>query len=231
MKKLAFAAGALALILAAAAPSLGAAHNHAGHAKGKAAAPAPITAPAGDYVLDKSHASLTFRVKHLGLSMYTARFADFNAALTIDPKNPAAARLTATVNPASVRTDYPGDYKATHANSPYATWDEDLAKNPEWFNANAHPQITFTSTRIRMNGARAARVTGDLAFRGVTVPITLDVAFNGEAAPPWLGGRKAIGFSAKGKLNRSAFGMSRLVPNIGDEVELIIEAEFWQKAN
>jgi len=33
------------------------------------------------YKLDKTHASLTWRVKHLGLSNYTARFTQFDADL------------------------------------------------------------------------------------------------------------------------------------------------------
>jgi polyisoprenoid-binding protein YceI len=39
----------------------------------------PLTAPSGDYALDKTHASLTWRVSHLGLSNYTARFTNFDA--------------------------------------------------------------------------------------------------------------------------------------------------------
>ena len=46
--------------------------------------------PAGAYQLEKPHGSLTFRVKHLGLSYYTARFADFDATLDFDPKAPEA---------------------------------------------------------------------------------------------------------------------------------------------
>lgn len=43
-----------------------------------AASPAPIVlvkteAPAGAYALDKSHASLIFRVNHIGFSNYTGR--------------------------------------------------------------------------------------------------------------------------------------------------------------
>ena len=43
--------------------------------------------PAGSYKLDREHASLIFRVNHLGFSNYTARFKRFDATLEFDPKN------------------------------------------------------------------------------------------------------------------------------------------------
>jgi polyisoprenoid-binding protein YceI len=69
--------------------------------------PTPVTAPlpAGAYRLDPAHASLLFRADHLGMSRYTARFTRFDAELTLDPANPGAARLTATVDPLSLETD------------------------------------------------------------------------------------------------------------------------------
>ncbi len=186
-----------------------------------------IAAPAGVYTLDKSHAAVTFQVMHLGLSNYTARFTDFDAQLTLDPANPTASSVTATINPASVETDYAGDYRATHRGSAYRSWDEDLARNPSWFNAVAHPTISFQSTGLTLTGERTGTMTGNLTFLGQTHPVTLDVTFNGEHVPhPFRPGIAAIGFSARGTLNRSTWGMSNYVPNIGDAVNLIIEAEF-----
>ena len=174
--------------------------------------------PAGAYQLEKPHASLTFRVKHLGLSWYTARFADFDATLDFDPANPTAAKLNAIINPMSVRTDHPTD----------AEWDkrigEDLMEGKEF------PQIVFTSTKIETTGQFTGRVTGDLAFMGVTKPVTLDVAYNGGMDRAALyQGRAAVGFSAKGKLNRSDFGLTRYASFVGDEVEIVIEAEFTRR--
>jgi polyisoprenoid-binding protein YceI len=194
-----------------------------------AAAPAEpevIYAPAGNYTLDKGHASVIWRVKHLGLSKYTARFTDFDAQIVYDPANPAASSVSAAINPASVKTDYPGDYKAGHADSKFATWDEDLAKNPNWFNSVAHPKITFTSTGVSKLTGSTGTITGDLTFLGVTKPVTLDVTYNGTLAKPWMQGLNSVGFSAKTVLKRSDFGMTGGIPQLGDEVEVIIEAEF-----
>ena len=69
-------------------------------------------------------------------------------------------------------------------------------------------------------------MTGDLTFLGVTRPVTLDVTYNGVARMPWAPDQDKIGFSATTTLKRSDFGMGAYIPNIGDEVEVIIEAEF-----
>ncbi len=194
----------------------------------EAAAPQPEVkyGAAGTYALDLTHASLTWRVNHFGLSKYTGRFTEFDATLQFNPEDPAATTLTATINPASVETDYRGDYKGTHPTSPFASWNEDLAKNAQWFNAGAFGTITFMSTGINPTGPATGQVTGDLTFLGVTKPVTLDVTYNGVANFPWAPDVDKIGFSAAGKINRTDFGMATYAPNIGEEVEIIIEAEF-----
>lgn len=192
------------------------------------AAPAAEVAygKAATYRIDPTHASITWRVNHFGLAKYTARFKSFDATLSFNPADIAANAVDVTIDPLSVETDYPGDYKAGHADSGFASWNEDLAKNAQWFNAGAHPQIRFKSTSATQAGPATGTVTGDLTFLGVTRPVTLDVTYNGVARMPWAPDQDKIGFSATTTLKRSDFGMGAYIPNIGDEVEVIIEAEF-----
>ena len=220
MKQLLMAGAALALI---AAPVLA--------AETKAAPPpasfAPAAPPIGTYNLDKAHGSLFFRVNHLGLSHYTARFSRFDAQLKFDPEHPTAQSVTATVDAHSIQTDFP---------LPTPDFDAQLQSAP-WLNAGQFPQMTYRSTAIEMTGPKTARIQGELTLRGVTHPVTLEASFNGgygaNAFDP-MGSR--IGFSAHGVLKRSDFGMSYGVPapgtnfGVGDEVEVIIEAEFTQPA-
>ncbi len=199
---------------------------------------APAEAPAAEvkygktatYKLDITHASLIWRVKHLGLSNYTARFTDFDATLQFNPDDASATSLTATINPASVETDYMGDYKAGHADSGFESWNEHLAKSDQYFNASAFPQITFSTTAVAATGPDTGTVTGDLTFLGVTKPVTLDVTYNGVANFPWAPEEDHIGFSATTTLTRSDFGLTAGTPYVGDEVEVIIEAEFGEVA-
>lgn len=194
--------GAMALLLVAA-------------ANGQAA---PIDVPAGTYALDKAHASLTWRVSHLGFSMYTARFTDFDATVELDPKQPTRSSVTVRINPMSVRTDFPAP----------ETIDFDRKVGEEILKGKEHPDIRFRSTALVATGPTTGRMTGDLTFLGVTRPVTLDVRLNG-AGPNPFSKAPTIGFSATGSIRRSEFGSTAYAPGIGDEVELIIEAEFQKK--
>jgi polyisoprenoid-binding protein YceI len=178
---------------------------------------APADSPSGTYKLDLSHASVVWRVSHLGLSMYTGRFADFDAELVWNGENPSASTVTATINAASIKTEYP--------NAATKDFDKVLATGDKWFNAGAHPTITFTTTSADIGDGKTGTVSGNLTFLGVTKPVTLDVTFNGGMLN-MFSQKWALGFSGKTTLTRSDFGMANLVPNIGDEVEVIIEAEF-----
>lgn len=173
--------------------------------------------PAGKYTLDKKHSSLHWRVSHLGLSNYTARFTDFDATLTYDPKAPEQSKLTATVNPLSLETDYPKPEETD--------FDKKLSEGKDWFNGKAFPKISFTATKLKKIDETTGTITGDLTFLGVTKPLTLQVTFNGAMAKQPFSKKPTLGLSAVGTLKRSEWGMTKYVPNIGDEVELLIEVE------
>jgi len=192
--------------------------------------PVTISAPAGRYEMDPNHSTLQFRIGHLGLSHYVVRFTTFDVALKLDPANPSASSVEVTVDPTSVRTDYPGDYPANHPGSPFQSWDQDLAQSPKFFNAKQYPQITFKSTKVEQAEPGELRVTGDLTLLGKTHPVTLDATLVGSAAAHPVIQRGAIGFSATGTFNRSTFGMTHLLqpPLVGDAVTVQFEGEFYQ---
>ena len=198
---------------------------------GPADAHAPELGPAGTYDLDPTHASLTWKVNHFGLSNYTARFTGIAGTLVFDPENLPASSLEISVDPASVETDYPADFKAGHPDSPFDTFDQEISESDAYFNSTVFPTITFKSTEITPTGANTGTVTGDLTFRGVTKPVTLDVTYNGTASFPWAPDQPKIGFSATGSLKRSDFGLDIMVPSLGDEVDLLIEVEFAKAAD
>ena len=183
----------------------------------------------GAYSLERTHAFLEFAVGHAGgISDYIVHFGDFDADLDFNAEDPSASTLTATVNPANLIVNYPGDYKAGHADSGFETWAEDMSRNERWLNADNFPEITFTSTEVALTGADTGTVTGDLTFLGVTQPVTLDVTYNGFANMPWFGDRDLIGFNASTTINRSDFGMTAAIPNITDEVTISFSGEFLQ---
>jgi len=171
----------------------------------------PSRLPAGAWSLDPGHASVTWRVRHLGLSWYTGRFDGIEASLDFDPEAPDSARLTAILDAASLST---GD----------AAFDTTLAQ--DWFHADRHPQIVFVSDRIEQTGETSGRAYGQLSMNGTTAPATLDITFYGGAFN-WLAGRDMIGFGADMIVNRDDFGIGNLPQSIvGQDVHIRIEAEF-----
>ena len=172
----------------------------------------PAELPAGPWRLDPAHTSVTWQVRHLGLSWYTARFDRADASLEFDPAEPENAVLVATIEAASVSTGDPG-------------FDETL-RGPAWFDAADHPELVFRSTRIAPTGPDTGRVFGALTIKGVTRPAILETVFYGGVFNP-LERRDAIGFRAETVIDRTEYGVGRLPGGfISDEVRVTIEAEF-----
>jgi len=182
------------------------------------AAPVALTIPSGAYVLDTTHASVTWRVMHFGLAKYTARFSKFDAAVTLDAADVSKSSLKVTIDPKSVRTDYPFPEKVN--------FDAKLGEGTDFLNAKAYPEITFVSTGIVVTGPTTANVTGNLTLLGVTKPVVLTTVFNGSMAAHPMLKIPVFGISARGTIKRSDFGMSWGQQFVGDAVELEIEAEF-----
>ena len=179
--------------------------------------------PAGSYKLDTEHASLIFRVNHLGFSNYTARFKRFDAKLEFDPRNLAASKVTATVDPDSLETDFPDPTKVDF---------NAQLKGDEWLDVAKFPEMRFESRRIDVTGENTVRINGDLTLHGVTRPIVLEARFNGGYAGHPMDPHARIGFSAHGTLKRSQFGIAYGIPapgttmGVGDDVNVVVEAEF-----
>lgn len=166
---------------------------------------------AGQYSLDKSHGSLLFKVRHLGLSTYVGRFNTFDASLEFDPMNIAGAKLDAIIEIDSLDINNP-------------SLKNDLMDGT-WFNQAKYPQARFSTLSVKQIQGIQFEFTGNLDWRGVTKPVTLLVTFHGGANNV-LSGKYTLGFSAEGSFKRSDFGMDAYIPLVGDEVKIEAEAEF-----
>ncbi|THD64620.1 YceI family protein [Phenylobacterium sp.] len=172
----------------------------------------PAKVPAGAYVLDKRHASLTVKIVHMGFSHYTMRFDGLDGSFTYDPANWSATKATITVDAKSVDTHD-------------SAFDKQIAG---YFEADKYPTITFVSTSVQGGADGKGTLTGDLTFHGVTKPVTLDVTFDGagHGVTP-LGTR--LGFSGSGRIKRSDFGVNNMLQFASDDVDLAFEVEFEKK--
>jgi polyisoprenoid-binding protein YceI len=187
-----------------------------------ASVPEPGTGavPAGKYALDKAHASLVFRVDHLGFSHWTARFTRFDADLQFDPAKPAGSQVSVTIDPASITPDNPPPgFVAT-------------LQGAQLLDVGRYLQMTYRSTRVERVGQNGLRISGELTLHGVTRPLVLDAKYNGGYVGHPMDPHARIGFSAHGALKRSDFGIAFGIPQpgstmgVGDVVEFVIEAEF-----
>ncbi len=192
---------------------------------GPAVAPALAqgAAPAGDYVLDKTHATLQWQGLHNGLSWYTARFVNFDVQLKFDPADVTKSKITATIDPKSIETDF----AKTRAAGNTTDFNGELANDARFFNSGKFPQITFTSTAVTKTGENKGKMTGNLTFLGVTKPVTLDVTYIGFKSYP-APRKPKIGFQAVGTINKTQWGMAA-GGAIADDVKIEINAEFAQK--
>lgn len=172
----------------------------------------PAEVQAGTYKLDAAHGKITWSVNHLGFSTYYGQFINVAADLTLDPANPSASTLTATVPLTDV--------------APNSDGLKNHLQTPDFFDTAQFPTATFVATSIVVDedDASEADVTGNLTLRGVTRPVTLEVKFN--QAGPSMGGVYKVGFDGETTIKRSEFGINFALPAVGDEVELHIEGEF-----
>lgn len=171
----------------------------------------PAEVQAGTYKLDSAHGKITWSVDHMGFSTYVGQFVAVQANLTLDPANPSASTLTATIPLTEVDTNSDG-------------LDAHL-QTADFFDTANHPVATFVSRSVTIDAAdpSEAVVVGDLTLRGVTRPVTMAVEFN--QAGPSMGAYKA-GFDGEATIKRSEFGIAYGLPVLGDEVTLHIEGEF-----
>jgi polyisoprenoid-binding protein YceI len=183
-----------------------------------AAETAPVEAPfdvsmtiPGLYKSDASHAYITFSYDHQGYSRPWLRWRSWTGDLNWNPSAPEQSSITAVIDAASV-------------DSGVDKFDEHL-KSADFFEVEKFPQITFNSTSVKIDGPATAKVAGDLTVKGVTKPVTLDVKINRAADDDFAKGYK-LGFSGKTAVKRSDFGVDKYTPFVGDDVEIVIEAEF-----
>lgn len=180
-------------------------------------------APAGVYVSDKTHTSIQWQGLHNGLSWYSARFTNFDIQLNFDPKDVTKSKVTATIDPKSIETDYARTRPAGNTTD----FNNEVATNERFLNAGKFPSISFASTSISKTGDTSGKMTGNLTFLGVTKPVTLNVTYVGNRNDPRTQKHK-VGFQLTGSFKRSDWGMPVGGP-VGDEIRIEINSELIQK--
>lgn len=160
--------------------------------------------------LDPTHSEITFKVRHMMISNVKGEFKTFTAELDAEDDTFKNTTVKAAIDTDSVSTNNAD--RDTHL------------KSAEFFNAEAHPQITFETNSLNNE------ITGNLTLNGVTQPVKLDVDFGGINVDPW--GNTKAGFSFEGKISRKDFGLNWNAAletggvMVSDEVKIAGELQF-----
>jgi polyisoprenoid-binding protein YceI len=171
---------------------------------------APVFAEGVTYRIDPNHTVVLATWNHFGYSNPSANFGGATGTIVYDAAAPEKSSVEVVLPMSGLDTFVP-------------KLDEHL-KTADFFDAAKYPQATFRSTSVKALGEGRLEVTGTLDLHGVQAPVVLDAKLNKAVAGD--GDRPAkIGFDATATVKRSVFGISRLVPMVGDDIALRITTE------
>lgn len=168
-------------------------------------------ANAADYVVDtkNAHASINFKIQHLGFSWIKGRFNSFAGTFSWDEAKPEDAKIEVTIDTASVDTNFAVRNKHIRA-------DDLLA-------VDQYPEAKFVSTKVEDQGDGKLLVHGNFTFHGVTKPLVIETLKVGEGKDPW-GGYRA-GFEGTASFAMADYGVTRNLGPASKEVFLELHIE------
>ncbi len=160
---------------------------------------------------DPPHSRLGFAITHLGISEVSGAFNKFEATVTSAKPDFSDATFELTVDVASINTA--------------VGMRDDHLRSPDFFDATAHPKMTFRSKSSVAAGKDRYKLSGDLTIRDISKPVTVELWYRGTTTNQ---GKVTAGFQVTGILKRSDFGVGPKFPPpmIGDEVMIKADGEF-----
>jgi polyisoprenoid-binding protein YceI len=164
----------------------------------------------GRYEVDGAHTQVVWSLDHQGFSRLYGMWGGMTGTLTLDPANPAAAKLVMELPISGLTVTSPAF--AEHL------------RDPRFFDAAKFPSARFESTSVRPNGMKAT-VTGNLTLHGVTKPVELAMTLTGSGVSP-MNKAVNVGFYGTARLKRSDWGLGLGVPVVSDDVDLQITGAF-----
>ncbi|MCY4232284.1 MAG: YceI family protein [Bacteroidetes bacterium] len=164
--------------------------------------------------IDNSHSSISFKVRHLGISNVRGEFLTYDADITMDGDDLSTLTVNATIETASVDTG--NERRDGHLRS------------DDFFGSEEFPAMTFASTGVTKVDGTNFHLQGDLTIRDVTQSVVLDGNFLGTAM---MRDTERAGFEATTTVNRKEFNLSwdQLTEAggviVGHNVEITLELE------
>ena len=171
-------------------------------------------ANASEYIIDNSHTTVGFSVKHMMITNVKGDFKTYDGMIDFDKDKKTFKVLKASLDTNSIDT----------ANEKR---DEHL-RSEDFFLSEKFPKMTFVMKSYKSDGNKG-KMSGDLTIKDVTKAVTFDV--DDIATVKDFQGNNRVGFTLKGKINRMDYGLkwNKALETgglaVSEEVKILVEIE------
>lgn len=148
----------------------------------------PLPDP-GAWTIDTNHSFIMFTVEHFRVAFARGIAGGTTGVITVG-QEPADTSVSAVID-------------ATTLTTANAQRDERML-GPDLLDVERFPTIEFTSTSLAGRGENRYELSGELTIRDVTLPVTLDLVFNGVMID--TRDRTRMGLTATTEIQRDEFG-------------------------
>jgi polyisoprenoid-binding protein YceI len=149
---------------------------------------------------------ITFEVDAVGWPTTKGVFKAFEGDIRVDFKEPSKSLVAFKVQSASL------DAGSSSVSS--------FVKSESMLNVTKYPLMQFRSTTVEKISESAVRVAGAMTFMGETRPVSFMVDVDQRKFAS-----KQFGFTARGTIKRSEFGLISGQPLISDDVRIAVTTE------
>ena len=157
------------------------------------------------WVMDLSHADVSFSVRVLGIFEISGEFERLHGGMVFNERCDAT-NITFSIDSASITT------RDTALDS--------VLRSPALLNTDSFPAITFASNRIALHHGDPGLITGQLELNGVA----REVSFVLQQSPgsPVAALTTASRLEATATISRKAFGITALPVAVADTIEITV---------
>lgn len=164
-----------------------------------------------NYMIEPTHTSANFEIRHLGMSTIRGRFDKEEGSITLD-KAASTGKVSISIPVSSIDSGVPA-------------FDKHL-QSADLFNVEKFPAITFESERVNFaDGERVGSVDGKLTLLGQTHPVRFAAThFHCIPAHP-LFKREACGGTFETTIDRTQWGLNYGTLVSSKDVKLVFQIE------
>ena len=175
----------------------------------------PGVGGAANFALDTSHTAVHFAVSHFDVSYVRGSFRKISGMVRFDPAAKTGA-VDVRIGLDSVDTGN-------------ATLDQVL-RSPQFLDTGQIDEARFAGDGFVFAGDTLAAIDGSLVLHGILRPLRLVAQrFTCKDVRAGIISRRVCGGEFRATISRSAFGLTRFLPDVGDAVLLTIDVEAAQE--